>query len=97
VAYKILYSDDALVELEILINYIRADSPRSAERFGTALLNHIELLQEFPRLGLPVLGRSMVRRIFHSPVRVYNRLHEDKNVVEILHFWHASRRGPNGV
>lgn len=70
VAYKILYSGEALVELETPIDYIRAGGQRSAERFGTALLNHIELLQEFPRLGLPVLGRSMVRRIFHSPVRV---------------------------
>lgn len=96
-AYKILYTDEALVELEILLDYIRADSPRSAGRFGTALLNHIELLREFPRIGLPVSGRSTVRRIFHSPVRVYYRLHEDRNVVEILHFWHASRKGPKGV
>ena len=52
-----LYTDEALVELETLIDYIRADSPGSAERFGTALLNHVELLREFPRLGLPVSKR----------------------------------------
>jgi plasmid stabilization system protein ParE len=97
VAYKILYTDEALVELENLIDYIRTDSPGSAERFGTALLNHVEVLREFPRIGLPVSRRSTVRRILHSPIRVYYRLHDNRKVVEILHFWHASRSRPKGL
>jgi len=43
-AYKILFTEDALVDLEVLLSYIRADNPAAAERLGRALLSHIELL-----------------------------------------------------
>ena len=55
---------------------MREDSPASAERFGSSLLNHIELLQNFPRIGVQVPGRPGIRKILHTPVRVYYRLDE---------------------
>jgi len=94
VAYKILYNEDALADLEAILDYIRADNPTAAERFGTALLDHVEYLQLFPRLGSTVSRLSKVRKFLHSPVRVYYRIHEDKQVIEILHFWHGSRSDP---
>ena len=45
-AYKILYNEDALADLEAILDYIRADNPIAAERFGTALLDHVDLLQK---------------------------------------------------
>jgi len=81
VAYKILYNEDALADLEIILDYIRSDNPAAAERFGTALLNHVELLQSFPRLGTPVSRLPEVRKFLHSPVRVYYRIHEDKQMI----------------
>ena len=92
--YKILFTDDALVDLEIILDYVRADNPSAAERFGTSLLNHVELLQSFPRVGMPVPKRPGIRKILHTPVRVYYRLHEDLGLIEILHFWHSYRRDP---
>ena len=89
-AYKILYNEDALADLEIILDYIRSDNPTAAERFGTTLLNHVELLQNFPRLGTPVSRLPEIRKFLHSPVRVYYRIHEDKQMIEILHFWHGS-------
>ena len=38
-AYKIFFTEDALVDLEIILDYIREDNPGAAERFGAALLN----------------------------------------------------------
>jgi toxin ParE1/3/4 len=95
VAYKIFFTEDALVDLEILLDYIRTDNSVAARRFGTALLNHVELLQHFPRLGVLVPDRPGIRKMFHSPVRIYYRLNEAKGLIEILHFWHGSRRDPN--
>jgi len=83
-----------LSNLEVL-GFISADNPSAAERFGTALLNHVALLENMPRIGVPVRRRAGVRKILHSPVRVYYRLHEDRRLVEILHFWHAARKDPN--
>lgn len=54
-AYKSFYTEDALVDLEILLDYISVDNAPAAQRFGEALLNHVELLREFQEMGLPVL------------------------------------------
>jgi len=94
VAYKILFTEDALVDLEIILDYISADNLAAAERFGTALLNYVELLGVFPRMGVIVPRRPGIRKILHSPVRIYYRLHEDRALIEILHFWHGSRHDP---
>lgn len=93
-AYKVLFTEDALNDLEVLLDYISADKPSAAEQFGTALLKHIELLASLPGIGTPVAGRPGVRKIVHAPVRIYYRVHEDRRLVEILYLWHGSRREP---
>jgi plasmid stabilization system protein ParE len=93
-AYKVLYSEDALDDLEAILDYIRADNPKAAERFGTALLNHIDLLQRFPYIGSPVVGREGVRQMINTPILIYYHVQENPKVVEILHFWHGSRYRP---
>lgn len=93
-AFKILFTEDALVDLEIILDYVRADNPSAAERFGMSLLNYVELLESFPRIGAPVSGRLGVHKIIHSPVRIYYRLHEDRGLIEILHLWHGARKDP---
>ena len=92
--YKILFTEDALADLEIILDYIRSNNPEAAERFGTALLNHIELLQSFPRIGVPVPKRPSVRKLLHTPIRVYYRIREDPGRIEVLHLWHGARRPP---
>jgi toxin ParE1/3/4 len=94
VAYKILFTQDALADLERILDYIRADNPGAAERFGNALLDHVEILKTFPKMGVLVRKRSGVRKILHSPIRIYYRFHEDQGLVEILRFWHGARKEP---
>ena len=94
-AFQILFTEDALIDLEIILDYIRADDPEAAARFGNALLNHIELLSTFPHIGAPVKRRGRVRKVLHTPVRIYYRIDEEKQIIEILHFWHTARQEPN--
>ena len=68
-AYKILFTEDALVDLEVLLSYIRVDNAAAAERLGRALLSHVELLQDFPRLGNAVAHRRNTRMLVHFPKR----------------------------
>ena len=93
-AFKILYSEDALTDLESILDYIGADNPAAAARFGTALLNHVDLLAAFPHIGSNVDQRAGVRKILHTPVRVYYRIEAQRRVVEVLHFWHVARQAP---
>ena len=94
-AFKILFTEDSLSDLEAILDYIRADDPEAAARFGNALLNHTELLATFPHIGTPVKQREKVRKVLHTPVRIYYRTDEKKQIIEILHFWHTARQQPN--
>jgi plasmid stabilization system protein ParE len=94
VAFKIVITDPALADLEKVMNWSLERYPAISERFGTALLNHVELLKAFPLLGAPVKGFPGVKRLIHSPLHIYYRLHEERQTIEILHFWHAARRAP---
>lgn len=94
-AYKILFTEDALVDLEVLLSYIRDENATAAERLGRALLSHVELLQDFPRLGGPLAYGRGIRMLVHFPILIYYRIDEDARLVEILHFWHGARKYPN--
>ena len=93
-AYRLLYTEDSLADLQAVLGYIQRDNPDAAERFGAALLDHVAQLAEFPRLGSPVTSRPGIRKLLHSPIRVYYTIDERKRQVEILHFWHGARRPP---
>lgn len=93
-ALKIILTDSALADFERLMEWSVENHPAGTERFGTALLNHIELLRQYPALGEPIKGFSRARRLLHSPFYIYYRVHEEKEKIEVLRFWHVSRRQP---
>ncbi len=78
-----------------VIGHIAEDDVDAASRFGGSLLDYVELLSCFPRMGTSIRRGARVRKLSHSPVLVYYQIREDKRLVEILHVRHASRRPPN--
>jgi len=71
-----------------------AEDAAAVSRFGRALLDHVELLGRFPRMGALTPRRPRVRKLVHSPIVVYDEIHEDRRLIEILHFRHAARKSP---
>jgi plasmid stabilization system protein ParE len=94
VAYKLLYHEDSLVDLEIILEWSRERHPATTERFADDLLNHLDLLTVFPNIGTPIKGKPDLRRLLHSPFYVYYRIDNIRGAIEILHFWHSARRPP---
>ena len=92
--FKVLYTEPALADLEAIMDWSWAKHPEITERFANSILDHVDLLKNFPRMGTLVRGYPGVRRFLHSPFHVYYRIHETGRVVEILHFWHSSRKIP---
>jgi plasmid stabilization system protein ParE len=92
VDYRLLFTQRALDDLAEIIGHIAEDDSESAARFGGTLLDHIELLRRFPRMGGTIRERSRVRKLSHSPILVYYQIREDRHMVEILHLRHASRK-----
>jgi plasmid stabilization system protein ParE len=77
-----------------LVRYIAVDDPGTAERFASHLLSRAELLADFPKLGTPYRERENVRRLRCDPYFIYYRVRAEKNVIEIMEFWHAARLEP---
>jgi plasmid stabilization system protein ParE len=76
------------------MGHIAQDDDEAASRFGEALLDHVDLLGLFPSMGNTIRKRSRVRKLVHSPILVYYQVHEEKHLVEVLHFRHGSRKPP---
>lgn len=92
--FQIRITEAALADFEEILGYSWANFPATAEGFGNAILNHIDLLRTFPYIGSPVAGRPEVRQLVHTPILVYYRVHEVPNFVEVLPFWHSARKPP---
>ena len=93
-AFKILYHEDALADLEEIFEWSRDKHPETTEQFADDLFAHVDLIGAFPRLGSPIKRHPRMRRLVHSPLYVYYRVDEERGAVEILHFRHTSRQEP---
>ena len=90
--YQLLYTQRALNDLAEIVGYIAEDDAEAATRFGNALLDHLELLPRFPRMGGMIRQRANVRKLVHSPILVYYTVKEPDRRIEVLHFRHAARK-----
>jgi plasmid stabilization system protein ParE len=94
VDYRLLYTQRALNDLAEIIGYVAEDDAEAASRLGSSLLDHVDLLTRFPRIGGIIGKRSRVRKLLHSPILVYYQVDEDKHLIEVLHFRHGARNPP---
>jgi plasmid stabilization system protein ParE len=94
VDYHLYYTQRALNDLAEIVGYIAEDDSDAALRFGNSLLDYLDLLCRYPRIGPPIRERSEVRKLVHSPIVIYYRVRENERTVEILHLRHGSRREP---
>jgi plasmid stabilization system protein ParE len=92
VDYRVVYSQRALADLSEIVQYIAVDDGEAASKYGGGLLDHVDLLVRFPRVGSLVSQRRRVRKVVHSPILIYYRVYERRRVIEVLHFRHGSRR-----
>jgi plasmid stabilization system protein ParE len=95
--FKVIVSPQAWDDFFQIFEYIAAEDPVAASRFCDALLNHTESLGNFPHIGVASARSIGVRSVLHTPVRIYYRVDEQRQGVEIIHFWHTARRNPPGL
>jgi plasmid stabilization system protein ParE len=60
VDFRLQYTQKALNDLAEIIGYIAEDDAEAASHFGSNLLDHVELLARFPRMGNVVPKRRGV-------------------------------------
>ena len=92
--YRLLYTQKALNDLAEIVGHIAEDDTQAASHFGSSLIEHIELLTRFPRMGGLIRRRAHVRKLLHSPFLVYYHVREAEREIEVLHVRHGARKPP---
>ena len=84
---KLAYTDEAIDDLKRLREFIAMYNPSAAARIATELVDKIELLPDFPKMGTPVeiapvpdsvrdmvFGKYVVRYSVHASVIIILRV-----------------------
>ena len=91
---KVVFSPQALADLEAAVRFIAQNNPAAAVRFGNALIDRAAVHENFPLLGSPYPKHPGVCKLVFPPYIIFHRFREKQNCVDILRFWHSAQREP---
>jgi toxin ParE1/3/4 len=96
VAFEIIWTETASADLESIVAHLAEKSPDAAEKTANSIVNHVEVLRTFPQIGPRYAKdpRRRVREVLCGKYRIFYRLNEQLNAVEILTVWHGARQEP---
>ncbi|MEP0000444.1 MULTISPECIES: type II toxin-antitoxin system RelE/ParE family toxin [Pseudomonadota] len=87
---KLVYTEEAIEDLKRLREFIAVHNPVAAARIAAELVGKIELLPDFPKLGVPVElapDPESVRDIIFGKYVVRYSVHA--SAIIILRVWHG--------
>jgi toxin ParE1/3/4 len=95
-AFKLIWSPSARLDIKDIAGFIADDSPSAARRFIRGLFEVVERLADFPESGriVPEFGDPTIREVIRKPCRIVYRLDNKGRTVEIARVWHAARGTP---
>ncbi len=98
-AFKLIWSPSARLDLKDIAAFIAEDSPSAADRFVRGLFQAVERLADFPDSGriVPEFGDSNIREIIRKPCRIVYRIRRRKRTIEVARVWHSARGTPEIV
>jgi plasmid stabilization system protein ParE len=96
VAFKIIWGEKALQDLEDLTAYIAARNPAAAEAIGLAILAQTRRLADFPESGVRLRERRhpAYREAVVAPFRIIHHVSRKAQTVRIVRIWHGARGTP---
>ena len=89
---RIIWSPQALEDLDVIREFIAVDAPRTARSFIQRIFKAVERLERFPLSGalVPELRGNEFREIRLKKYRIIYRVHSEDRV-EIVTVYHSSR------
>jgi len=75
-AFRLIWSPSALLDVKDIAAFIADDSPPAAKRFVRNLFQAVERLADFPKSGriVPEFGDPNIREIIRRPCRIVYRI-----------------------
>lgn len=73
---RLIWTDDALDDLERIANFIATDKPWAAEKLVRTIFKRVEQLERFPNSGRrpPEIQTDRYRELVIGPCRIFYRL-----------------------
>ncbi|WP_411359795.1 type II toxin-antitoxin system RelE/ParE family toxin [Pseudidiomarina salilacus] len=87
---KLVYTDEAIADLQRVRAFIAEHDPQAAKRIAASLIERLKLLQHFPELGIAVPHAPdprTVRDMMFGRYCVRYSIHVE--VVIVLRIWHT--------
>jgi addiction module RelE/StbE family toxin len=90
---KVLWTDSASAQLELIHNYVAQTSPEYAQRIVDQLTNRSKQIADFPFSGrmVPEYELEMVRELIEGSYRIIYLIKKEKEEIEVLAVTHSSR------
>lgn len=97
--YHVVLSASARSDIRDIVRYVSLDEPKRAIEFGRFLIQCARSLGQFPMRGrvVPEFGEESIRELIARSYRIVYRFEHNKQLVEIIRFWHAGRGAPHIV
>lgn len=92
---KVIFSPQAIADLEAVVQFIARENPEAAARVGKALIDRVAILENFPLIGSPYPKYPGARRLVSRPYVIFYRFREQENFIDILRYWHGAQSGPD--
>ena len=92
--FRVKITDPAIADLRAIVSYIARDNPAAATVIGNNLLDASLSLAPTPYKGSPFRAIAGVRKLTMRPFKIFYRVHESRELVEVLRVWHSARREP---
>ena len=88
---KVIWTDSALLELDLIAQYIALDKPNAAKKLVKTILNTTKQLELFPESGRipPEISHLNYLEIIIKPCRIFYRI--DSNKVYIVYIMRSEQ------
>ena len=95
-AFTLIWSPAARLDLWAILSYINESNPQAAGNFGRGVFIAVENLAIFPASGrmVPEFNDPTIREVMCKPCRIVYRLKKNEQVIEIARVWHSARGTP---
>lgn len=87
-ARKVIWSDEAIADLGIIVRSIAVDNRRAGETVGLAVFERTRMLGDFPLAGrvVPEERNPRVRELIAEPYRIIYEVNTRTETMEILRY-----------
>jgi len=94
-SYHVIFTRRANDHLASIFEYIAKDDFIRAETYTQELVSEAYALSQTPLQGRPYRGDGNGLRLFsYGNYRIFYKVLESQNIVEIWAFWHGARKPP---